>query len=168
MMAKGSEMRLIPRARPAPQARPAITTFRVSASHSDIQAGLAEIRAFLAGGGLSGDDCGTVEIVLAEALNNVAEHAYAMVGAGSMSVTIALGAKAATIDILDAGSPLPYLRLPPGRPPILKPPNDSLPETGFGWFLIRSLSSGLSYARRRGQNHLRLHLTLANWNGCII
>lgn len=118
---------------------------------SGVQAALADMRAFLVLTGLSGNDCGTAEIVLAKALNNVAEHAYGMINAGFVTVTIALCRNGATIDILDAGAPLPALT----------PPNDSLPDGGFGWFLIRSLTSGLTYRRRAEHNHLRLYLDLS-------
>ena len=53
--------------------------------------------------------------------------------------------------------PLPGLRLPEGTAPPAVTPRESLPEGGFGWFLIRALTERLDYARADGENRLTLH-----------
>ena len=51
--------------------------FRLSATEADVRAALIALRAQLADWQLGDDLCGRAELVLAEALNNVAEHAFA-------------------------------------------------------------------------------------------
>ncbi|MFN3844409.1 MAG: ATP-binding protein [Paracoccaceae bacterium] len=93
----------------------------------------------------------TAQIVLAEALNNVVEHAYAKFP-GEIDVTIDLSPHGLTCRIMDVGLPMPGAVLPDG---ILEPTStsDDLPEGGFGWHLIRTLSEDLQY-RREGELNL--------------
>jgi serine/threonine-protein kinase RsbW len=95
---------------------------------------------------------------MAEALNNVAEHAYELRGTGDITVTLQVGAKGVSVDIVDRGLALPDFILPEGRLPSLKQPRNAMPEGGFGWFLIRNQTDVLSYDRREDCNHLHLHL----------
>ncbi len=97
---------------------------------------------------------GKAEIVLAEALNNIVEHAYAD-GKGEIELTICLNRQGLNCKIVDHGAPMPDGALPSG---VLGSPDD-LPEGGFGWHLIRTLSEDLSYARVAGQNQLTFRLT---------
>ncbi len=137
---------------------PLVKDFALIASPEGVQATLADIRTFLCASDLCEGACGTVEIVLAEALNNVAEHAYGLTGAGDVLVKIALLDRTIRIHIVDNGAPMPGLQPPAGQPPALNGPFATLPEGGFGWFLIRSLTEGFSYTRAGGRNHLRLCL----------
>jgi serine/threonine-protein kinase RsbW len=103
---------------------------------------------------LSDDDRGTAELVLAEILNNVAEHAYCEVG-GRVEVILEPDPAGLRCLILDWGHEMPGGRLPEGRLP--GGPDlalDELPEGGFGWHLIRSLCADLAYTRAQGQNRL--------------
>ena len=98
-------------------------------------------------------DRGKAEIVLAEALNNIVEHAYAD-GAGEIELTISVNQRGLSCRIVDHGAPMPQGTLPSGQ---LAAP-ETLPEGGFGWHLIRSLSEDLRYARIAGQNQLTFRL----------
>jgi len=105
---------------------------------------------------LPGEDQGKVEIVLAEVLNNVVEHAYAT-KAGVIEVTLHLGDAGLLCRIVDSGAPLPGLRLPAGGLPRTGTGGD-MPEGGFGWHLIRTLSQDLSYRRIGRRNLLSFRL----------
>jgi serine/threonine-protein kinase RsbW len=108
---------------------------------------------------LSEDDRGTAEIVLSEALNNIVEHAYAAhQGRIEVSVRVVRGALICTV--VDQGLPMPGESLPEGRLPDVRGVED-LPEGGFGWHLIRALSSDLAYRRVNGRNELRFRLITA-------
>jgi serine/threonine-protein kinase RsbW len=100
---------------------------------------------------LGEDSQGTVQIVLAEVLNNIAEHAYARYP-GQIEVLVVPQGGAMYFRTQDRGLPMPEGRLPGG---VLSEAKefDDLPEGGFGWFLIRSLTRDLTYAR---QDHLNL------------
>jgi serine/threonine-protein kinase RsbW len=103
---------------------------------------------------LDDEDRGKAEIVLAEALNNIVEHAYAG-GDGQIELTIRVNGQGLNIRIVDHGVPMPDNSLPSG---ILGDPAD-LPEGGFGWYLIRTLSEDLAYHRLEGRNLLTFRLT---------
>jgi serine/threonine-protein kinase RsbW len=105
---------------------------------------------------LSEDDRGTVEIVLAEALNNIVEHAYAS-SQGDIEISLSLQANQLQVCIIDSGLPMPDGTLPTLQQPEPDPQRD-LPEGGFGWFLIRSLSKDLSYRRDGPRNLLCFRL----------
>ena len=101
---------------------------------------------------------GTVELVWAEALNNIAEHAYAGTEAGQMHMEVKLDGVCVSAILRDDGTPLPGFALPPGRLPDSSGDVETLPEGGFGWFLIRDLCDRVAYWRKNGENHLLLIL----------
>jgi serine/threonine-protein kinase RsbW len=106
--------------------------------------------------GLSEDDRGTMEIVLAEVLNNIVEHAYSE-RPGEIEVALKLTFDSLAVSVVDHGLPMPGGDAPSGN---LKPIGDfeDLPEGGFGWHLIRTLSRELVYQRENGQNRLSFRL----------
>lgn len=101
-------------------------------------------------------DRGTAEIVMAEVLNNIVEHAYAGLP-GVIELKLQRRAAELICQVEDAGRPMPGARLPEGGLADFSTP-DNLPEGGFGWHLIRSLARGLSYRRIAGRNVLRFRL----------
>jgi serine/threonine-protein kinase RsbW len=103
---------------------------------------------------LTDDARGMAELVLAEVLNNVAEHAYGEAG-GTVSVMLDPDPGGIRCLITDEGRAMPGGQLPEGRLP--GGPDlalEDLPEGGFGWHLIRALCVDLTYARAGGQNRL--------------
>ncbi len=104
--------------------------------------------------GLGSEEIGSVEIVLAEALNNVVEHAYTDKEAGEIKLVIKQRSKGLLFEISDKGNPMPNGRAPLGNHPMSEFSNDPMPEGGYGWFLIRELVRDLIYDRRDGQNFL--------------
>jgi serine/threonine-protein kinase RsbW len=97
-----------------------------------------------------------LEITLGEALNNIAEHAYAT---RQGLVTLSLQRTQTTVHCLirDAGAAMPGLVLPKGDLPAINQVDD-LPEGGFGWFMIRALTKELRYQRIGAENHLSFDL----------
>lgn len=106
--------------------------------------------------GLDACDRGTAEIVLAEVLNNIVEHAFEG-RTGEIEVTIRVGAADLECQVVDDGHPMPGEAMPAGTAPPV-PPEGEAAEGGFGWFLIRSLSQDLSYRRAEGRNLLSFRL----------
>jgi len=96
------------------------------------------------------------EIVLAEILNNIVEHAYAN-SSGVIEVTLAPSADGTFCQIKDQGAEFPDGKLPHTHLPKNAALNDP-PEGGFGWFLIRSLTTDLTYDRRGSRNRLSFTL----------
>lgn len=101
---------------------------------------------------------GVVEIVLAEVLNNVVEHAYAGAGRGMVEVEAAQWRTALVFRIRDDGAPMPHGVLPPRCVRDLAVKTEDLPEGGFGWSLIRELTEGLSYRRDGHRNELTFRI----------
>ena len=117
-----------------------------------IRAGLQEMFSSELLMALSDGSRGNVEIVLAEALNNVVEHAYANY-TDNIEIGITCGNGFLFVRIADAGIPMPGDDLPGGR--LWKATDSQHPqEGGFGWYLIRSLSQDLTYARDGSLNIL--------------
>ena len=109
---------------------------------------------------LSPDLRGTLELVLAEALNNVVEHAHGGRGDGAIEMRVAhdaaRGAATLMCELIDDGAPMPGDGLP--SPPV--PEAADLPEGGFGWLLIRELARDVDYARQGERNRLRFRLDM--------
>ena len=103
---------------------------------------------------LNGEELSSVEIVLAEALNNVVEHAYRPDETGQVKLVLRYGRAGLLIEIRDSGRPMPNGRTPLGEHPSVRPDGDALPEGGFGWFLIRELACDLVYDLENGENFL--------------
>lgn len=98
---------------------------------------------------------GNAEIVLAEVLNNIVEHAYAA-GPGRIELTLRQDGDGLRCTIADEGCPMPGGAPPDGRLPAADP--DDLPEGGFGWHMIRTLTRDLAYRRDGGRNLLSFRL----------
>ncbi len=121
---------------------------------------LSELRSALSKLGLSEDRLPGVELAVAEALNNIVEHAFPGEKTGDVRIDAALSGKHLCVTLIDTGRPLPN-----GRPPVEKRPNpdverQDLPEGGFGWHLIRDLTDLIAYTRAGEENRLQLHFGL--------
>ena len=105
----------------------------------------------------------TIEIVGAEILNNVVEHGFADQGADEPSIEISARVQDQKLlfRVVDDGLPMPGSTLPEGKMPEINGTNISaLPEGGFGWGLIHSLSGDLSYDYWDGKNRLEVSIDL--------
>ena len=97
------------------------------------------------------DVAASTEIALAEACNNIAEHAYAGRDPGPVWLGLLLQSTKIIVTLSDRGWPLsPDLV----QSPVTAPDPSALPEGGFGWFLIKSLAQDLRIHRVNGTNHL--------------
>jgi serine/threonine-protein kinase RsbW len=103
---------------------------------------------------LGEEEHGAVQLVLAEALNNVAEHAFAPHESGQVTLILRHGRAGLLVEIRDCGKPMPNGRAPINDGPSSESARQDLPEGGFGWFLIRELARDLIYDRRDGENIL--------------
>lgn len=131
-----------------------------SARALTIRAALLQIAAW-AGPRIGPENCTAVEIVLAEVLNNVAEHAYAGTAPGAIVVHLEIDTAALVADITDFGRPMPARARPDRSNRTAGPAPHDLPEGGFGWHLIRQLTQDLRYHRTTRKNRLCFRLALA-------
>ncbi|WP_278921986.1 MULTISPECIES: ATP-binding protein [Pseudophaeobacter] len=128
-----------------------------TATELDARSGISAVMERLREIDLPDERAGDVQIALAEAVNNVVEHAYAGTEKGDVRIKCNLYPQELRIQICDAGFPLTDCALPPGEPADLSGPIETLPEGGFGWFLIRELTSRLHYERLGRNNRLSLY-----------
>lgn len=107
------------------------------------------------------EEKGTIELVLAEALNNVVEHAYPEPGStGKIDVSAHMLDNGLAFKIQDRGKAMPDGHAPLGTQADLDVDLSDLPEGGFGWFLIRDLAKDVMYERVGGTNVLTLRLAI--------
>lgn len=109
---------------------------------------------------LTAEEMSSVEIVLAEALNNIVEHAYPADQPGDIHMTLRLRGSGLLVEIRDSGRPMPQGRAPIGNHPMTETDGDPMPEGGYGWFLIRELVRDLIYDRADGENFLIFRLAI--------
>ncbi|MCF6444812.1 ATP-binding protein [Nereida sp. MMG025] len=103
-------------------------------------------------------DRGACEIVVAEVLNNIVEHACNGGEDGWIELCFAANETATLFTVSDNGVPMPDLRLPPLKNPIIDGAVGDLPEGGFGWALIHTLTQTLTYKRTAGVNTLTFEI----------
>lgn len=101
------------------------------------------------------DTIGELELVLAEVLNNVVEHAYLYSEDGEIDILVRLRNDRLRATITDKGRKF-------DGPPQLKVMDvenmdfEELPEGGFGWNLIRTLMDKIEFEHKDHQNRLTL------------
>jgi serine/threonine-protein kinase RsbW len=126
-----------------------------------VRTGLAQAMAQLAPLELDADEAGTVELVLAEALNNIVEHALAATdGDTTIHIHAEHDREGLRMAIIDEGVPMPLGKTPDACAPALDVAVSDMPEGGFGWFMIHSLAQKVHYARVGDSNHLNLLLAV--------
>lgn len=108
------------------------------------------------------EEAGTVELVMAEALNNIVEHAYPEGDpAGPIDISCEERSDGLVIMVKDRGRSMPDGRTPIGAQVDVNLPMHDMPEGGFGWFLIKDLAKDVTYRRVGDENHLTLRLAVA-------
>ncbi|WP_380055692.1 ATP-binding protein [Falsihalocynthiibacter sp. SS001] len=123
----------------------------------DVRATILKLLAKLRALNFSEADCSKVELVVAEVLNNIVEHAYPDGGRGTIRLRIDFQESALAFEVVDHGLPMPNRSLPSAHIPKLEN-GANLPEGGWGWMLIHELSHDLSYVRTGCENRLRFCL----------
>jgi len=113
---------------------------------------------------LSAEKIGKIELVLAEALNNIVEHAYCGITIGAIRLSSRHKGDVLEIVITDQGRPLPNLQLPDCISANIDTKIQDLPEGGFGWFLIAELTQSMHYARIGDKNQLSFSIALDTAN----
>lgn len=102
-----------------------------------------------------------VLIVLAEVLNNIVEHALAGIDDGWIECRLSRRNGSVSIETWDNGTPLPPALLHMGSAPEVTTDVADLPEGGFGWFIVHSLTDDMMYERTNGHNRLSFSLQIS-------
>ncbi|MEM9477300.1 MAG: ATP-binding protein [Pseudomonadota bacterium] len=106
------------------------------------------------------EERGTVELVLAEVLNNVVEHAYGGREDGVISLAVNQVGGGLWIEVQDTGAPMPTGGFPDESPVTAARDLPSVPEGGYGWFLIGQLAHDPCYRRDGDRNVFSFRLSV--------
>ena len=109
---------------------------------------------------MSEDEAGTLELALAEVLNNVVEHGYAGLDPGPVNLCISRGPDGLSCRISDRGNPMPGLKLPDGEMQPVADEIEDMAEGGWGWAMIRELTRDLTYQRGDQSNCVSFRLPI--------
>jgi serine/threonine-protein kinase RsbW len=134
---------------------------QIDATPGAVRAVLEDLCCALSPLALPPDEVATIELVLAEVLNNIVEHAYRGVAEGSIEVAVTAHGDGLEVWLCDSGVPMPGGHLPLGSYSGPGASAAGVPEGGYGWFLIRALTRDLAYTRLDGRNLLSFSLDLA-------
>lgn len=146
---------------PAPFVRLSPFDVRIEGSEMAVREALSKVLDGLGPLDLDVEEAGTVELVLAEALNNIVEHAYApAAGIGPIKIRCMHCADGLHLKIRDEGITMPDGQMPLGQMAALSEEVMDLPEGGFGWFLIQDLARDVHYERIGNENALSLRLAV--------
>jgi serine/threonine-protein kinase RsbW len=110
---------------------------------------------------LGTEETGTIELVLAEVLNNIIEHAYPpSAPEGPIDIRCVHQSDGLLVSITDRGSAMPDGHMPLGELARVDVDLKDIPEGGFGWFLIRHLARDVTYKRVGAENQLEMRLAI--------
>ena len=101
--------------------------------------------------GLPDDDVSELELVVEEVLVNIISYAYEEEGSGTIHVAAAVDDERVTMEFRDAGAAFDPLER---EEPDLDADIQDRPIGGLGIFLVRELSTSVTYERRAGENVL--------------
>lgn len=127
--------------------RVTVVKLRFPPSELAVRVALLRWRQWMRAAAACPDLTGRAETVLAEVLNNIAEHGAADGVAGWVELHCVLIETGLRVVITDQGRPIPRHLL---LPPVVTGPAPAdlglaeLPEGGFGWMLIRELTRNLT------------------------
>jgi len=140
--------------------RKTIVRAEFSGTPDGVRDALRKIRSGLTAFQVGGEEAFSAELVIAEALNNVVEHALEGTEHPVFRLSLRQSQNGVLVEIRDRGRPMPADRPPLGAAPSLSVDPAALPEGGFGWFLIRELARDLEYRRIAGENRLSFRLAI--------
>lgn len=92
-------------------------------------------------------------IVLTEVLSNIVRHGYAG-RSGQILCRVNVTSGGLDFCVMDRGC-----AYDPTKLGLSAPPPETLAEGGYGWFLIRRLTTGITYQRLSEQNCLKFQMT---------
>lgn len=140
---------------------------RFEATPEAVRVALGDLCDALSPLSLSTDETATIELVLAEVLNNIVEHAYRGLAEGPIEIAVTALEDGLAVCLSDWGIPMPGGHLPDGAFPDPCASPAGAAEGGYGWFLIRTLTRDLAYSRLGGRNVLGFRLDIVRAGAAV-
>jgi serine/threonine-protein kinase RsbW len=131
-----------------------------SATEDAVRAALNSVRQSLHAFAIDDMTLGTIEIVLAETANNIVEHAYSDSGTGTIVLSCQKESGLVRFELIDNGHAFPGGEIPAKQTHNLEADLQVLPEGGFGWGLIRDMTTSLVYRHVDGKNILQFTILI--------
>ena len=131
----------------------------IASTLEQVSDAVAAVGNWLENEGIDPECIGDITLVMAEALNNVIEHAYNFAPNETIQIRTTLRQSTMSVQIIDSGVPFDG---PPAQVPQKEIGEEiaDLPEGGFGWFLIQRLCDDIHFAHADGRNKLTLVLSV--------
>jgi len=134
----------------------------IDSTEMAVRKALEELLDGLAPLDLNIEEIGTVELVMAEALNNIVEHACTeRETKGIIKIVCKHSTDGLHLTVMDNGRSMPNGETPVGKTIDMDVDLQDIPEGGFGWLLIKGLANEVCYQRRSWQNMLQFRLAVA-------
>ncbi len=130
---------------------PVTHQFSCRATEQSVRQVLIQIRCVLSDAALSEDLQSTVEIAVAEGLNNIVEHAMPDMAQACIDIEMHIDTAKVCVSVEDPGAPFPG-HIPPSAEVNLSVPVSDLPEGGFGWAMIHALAERVDVSRSNQKN----------------
>jgi len=137
-----------------------ICSISFRATEMEVRGAMCSLKQTLEEANVAPSSVDDAQIVLAEICNNVVEHAYASHTAGDVSVNIYASEGKLSCRVQDHGAAMPDEQLPLGKAVDTRAEIAQLPEGGYGWMLIHSLTENITYERTEGANMLSFDLPI--------
>ncbi len=126
----------------------------IRADAMGVRHALIDVRDWLDARQVHKADVSSAQLVLAEVLNNIVEHALADSPQSEFNLRASHCDDSLTFKTFDDGCAMPSKALPLREMPSLDVPKDDLPEGGFGWPIFLTLAQDIRYDRQNDQNQL--------------
>ena len=133
----------------------------VTATPEGVRATLDEVMQFVAQSGATEQELGNIQLVLAEVLNNIVEHALVDVHDPLLELRMCRAGQDFHFLTKDNGCAMPNHQIPLREMPDVDVATQDLPEGGYGWAIFRLFAHGYSYQRACEMNFLRFSIKLS-------
>lgn len=99
-------------------------------------------------------ECADIELCVIEGINNAVKHAYKNQSGNDIDIVLAVKTDRLVIEIYDTGMGMDFNKI---KVPDFDSNNlDSVPESGMGIYIIKSIMNEVCYSREHAKNKLTM------------
>lgn len=134
--------------------------FRIDSNLDDVALAGVSVRALCNHFEMSGDVAYQVELCVVEMLNNVIEHGYKFQKGHTIKIRFGVGQGRLEVTIIDEAEPMGERNEPRLCYDIEN--IESIPENGYGRYLVNQIMDQVDYRSDRGANYLSMVKSLSS------